>query len=381
MVGILRGTLEDVLAMFRAALPQGVEFVAGPEAEPRHRYRLLLSKVNRRPVVFPMDRRIARRLLDHLGYGEAKQEAAEGGETRDFGLAPGPRARWPLLSRPAAETAVVWHMGVAKQLVFYLDMRTGRPLGVLKLARSRRVALGLVRELDILAGLHLRGLRVGPWPIAAAHPIEGGRGCRAALQGFVSGAPIEADAIAPVSRWLGRLRLPEVRMSLVQHADRLRERIANEGNPVLFPQRLQRLLDRVRDRRPVPAAVFHGDLGVANMLRAPDGRLKAIDWEMAEASGPPFLDLVSFALNPQYLDPAARSFERLFAPERVRLIEACLGDAFPEGAPALDELLALHFAQNYIDKATVFGIETGPRGGRLYKLLVSPWPFGGVVDD
>ena len=90
--------------------------------------------------------------------------------------------------------------------------------------------------------------------------------------------------------------------------------------------RTTRVLDPLAGAR-LPAILEHGDLAAPNVLALPDGRLGAIDWELADPAGLPLTDLVFFLAFAGAASASGRddqAFRRTFA-EPDRWVRGAVG--------------------------------------------------------
>lgn len=75
---------------------------------------------------------------------------------------------------------------------------------------------------------------------------------------------------------------------------------------------LDRAIGEMDDATPLPAVWIHGGFAPWNLKRAPDGSLRAIDWEAAVRRGMPLFDLVNFQSIQAFLFAEKELFPRRF---------------------------------------------------------------------
>jgi hypothetical protein len=90
-------------------------------------------------------------------------------------------------------------------------------------------------------------------------------------------------------------------------------------SPVLDPGMLRETTEVLEDLPPLPLVCEQRDFGPWNVLVAPDGQLVVLDWESAEVSGLPALDLVYFLSYLAFFLEGTVDSDRAFASYRRTL--------------------------------------------------------------
>lgn len=212
---------------------------------------------------------------------------------------------------------------------------------VAKVARLRDDQ-SLVHEAEVLSALgHARATASGPelidapglatlvgedpWPILIETGIDGDP---------LDPPAVRADrhrAVADIEAWLADLPVGAASDRVVAVGDRLEGaltavgRVAGNGDP---GRRLGELVERTRPhvatlhRAGLPRVFEHGDPAHPNLIRRPDGRVAAVDWERGEPDGLPLHDLT---ISLAYIAAAVRSATG--APDQAESFrEALTGD-------------------------------------------------------
>jgi hypothetical protein len=187
---------------------------------------------------------------------------------------------------PVAVIAVQVGMpGGAQKLTARLVDTDDRVVGFLKCAEQPLARSRLRNEYDVLRRLPPG---VGPTPLKFGTV----RGLDVLLLAPVAGRHPRATMDPPpaLHRLLASLATPQ-RATIEQHPW---ARALGDGLASVAPvaSAVEALAGRAW-----PVTFRHGDLAPWNLLRAPDGRLVAIDWEYGSATGLPGLDLAQYMLQ------------------------------------------------------------------------------------
>jgi len=187
----------------------------------------------------------------------------------------------------------------------------GKPTQVNKFARVAEADAGLDREAAVLEELERRR------PEVAGVPRLRGRGrCvgRPSLTEDAVSGQVLLDALTPdsfagharlLTRWLGDLAGNPPPQPKGEWWDRLvggplREFEENFGF-ALGPAKLEVLRARLESLEDLPLVPEHRDCSPWNVLLTPEGEPALLDWESAEPSGLPLLDLVYFLANSAFV--------------------------------------------------------------------------------
>lgn len=199
---------------------------------------------------------------------------------------------WPLteftqdvLPKPTSSLVLIGPPGPTQQITVRLQNDEGRILGYLKYAdKENIVALSRLRQEWFLLTNLPPG--VGPEPLKFGELYEG----EALLTSPVPGASLRATLPPPddLVRLLNSLVTgPPVPLESHPWARGMRD---------LCQPEIEALLDRLSNDS-WPVAIQHGDFAPWNLLRKPDGTLRAIDWERGKVEGFPHLDLLHYILQ------------------------------------------------------------------------------------
>lgn len=299
--------------------------------------------------------RPARRLQAALARRVAALGGAEllGGEVTLVAQRPGdaPASGWPSLDSIAPVLATEglrrpsWILltprFAASAHVVLLLLADGHPTLVAKLARLPDDD-GPEREARTLRDAHAAGVEPGTAPEVVHAGRIGGHSAlveralrgRALDRSRIRGDP--ARWVAAVASWIGRIPTTGL-LDPDAYDARLREGIARlhaePGGPV--PRALvEATLASLAPLREagVPLVFEHGDLGHPNLLELRNGRIGALDWELARPDGLPLNDLVFFlgyvalAMEGDAADPF-ESFLRVLAEPRWGASDALRAEA------------------------------------------------------
>jgi phosphotransferase family enzyme len=225
---------------------------------------------------------------------------------------------------------------------------------VAKIARLRDDD-SLTHEAAMLGALRRAGGTVS-WPLlvdAPGLPTDvGGDAWPILVETGVGGEPLDpaavrrdrAGAAAAIEAWLSTLPVDAVETRTTEVGARLDAALAaverlDDGSA--DGRLLVGLIERTRPHATrlagaaMPRVFEHGDPAHPNLLRQPDGRIAAVDWERGEPDGLPLHDL-SIALA--YVAAAASRATR--ATEQAKAFRAAMTGADPWAAAAFDRDLA-----------------------------------------
>jgi hypothetical protein len=173
--------------------------------------------------------------------------------------------------------------GPAQEVTVQLRGEKNRLLGYLKYAEKDAARTRLRQEHFMLSNLP-RG--IGPEPVKFG-PLGKGE----ALLKSVLPGKLLAATLPPPGRLIGLLDSlvvsPPVSLEAHPWVRRLRDREIPE---------LEAWLEPLAGRN-WPVVIQHGDFAPWNLLRGPDGTVRAVDWEYGTLEGFPYLDLAHFILQ------------------------------------------------------------------------------------
>ena len=197
---------------------------------------------------------------------------------------------WQLDSVPLP-VIYVGTAGPTRKAVATLVDRTRRlPISVAKVPLGPRALGKILREAEILDRL------AGEKPELAPSLFFVDRERGVAVQEVVRGWPTGRRLTKRHIEWLAGLRIPGVETSLRKQAGRLAHRLA--GTPDVIDEvtrsSLNQILEKLEDTTRLPAVWVHGDFAPWNLKWVGRGKLRAVDWEFAEAGELPGLDVVHY---------------------------------------------------------------------------------------
>lgn len=264
------------------------------------------------------------------------------------------------LHRPFSSLALTPRFHASRHVVFLVaSAGESRPSIVVKVARLPGAGSGVEREAAVL--LALQGARTqGVDTVPALVALDTVGDVVTLVETAIVGEPLTARRVrsdpvgwaARVESWLREL--PRVSVARPETPLERHERLvaqplaafAREARDPEATELVSRTLELLAPLRSaeLPQVVEHGDVGHPNLLLLPDGRIGAVDWELAELSGLPGHDLTFF------LAFAASAVRAAAAPdEHVRAFEEAF---FAPGAWALP-ILAEHASRFDIEPAFV----------------------------
>jgi len=191
---------------------------------------------------------------------------------------------------PPVPVIYVGTPGPARKAVFGLtDPRTGAVSSVGKVPLGPAAAVAIRREADILEKLAREKPGRAPRMLFVNHS----KGI--ATQEFVDGLPTERQLTERHVACLSALTILGETISLREVLSDLRRQLDGSGHLAQNAHAvLERVLDEADDPSPLPAVWEHGDFAPWNLIKMPDGSLRAVDWEAAARRGLPLFDLVYF---------------------------------------------------------------------------------------
>jgi hypothetical protein len=225
--------------------------------------------------------------------------------------------------------------------VVLLLLADGAPALVAKIARLRDDD-GPEREGRALRAFSDAGGDAG----SAPDVIHAGRvgGHAVLLERAIGGRPLDRRRVrGNPSRWIGAVAAWTGRMPVTG-------RLGDAEHETLLSAPITAVRDRLRDDRTaalvdasagllaslkdagMPLVFEHGDLGHPNLVEVADGRIVALDWELARADGLPLNDLVFFlgyvalAIEGDTADPFG-AFERLLTDPAAHAADAIRAEA------------------------------------------------------
>jgi len=299
----------------------------------------------------------------------------QGVEVFHLGMPAAPPKIWPELGEAGEPVDVVFLPQKDTDIAFFVPRRGGsHGTIVAKLPHEPAATAACSHEFDVLGQLEQDREGIAPRPIRAGHYTVGSFALRYFCQSFVAGEhpdPADNDSLCD---FLGRLRLPGQTVSLRRLADDLRPRVAALAVPDRSRERLLALLRRVCDERELPASIGHGDWWGRNMIRTPEGRLVGLDWEFSRTPWLGFLDLAQAGFIRDYLSRSRASLAEIHSPRKVRTIRTVGSRLSGHALPDMDQVLALHFCQHYVDRVEALGGLRSDGLRHLDRLLLGPWP-------
>jgi hypothetical protein len=378
------------LRALRAILPAGTEFVDDPAAVPAE-YRYRAGVIGDQFSILPEDPRLATPAYYPPGDGGAhtEEEFARFGQLMDwadrngaafasFGLAVPPGSQWPIVDLDGDSVVLVLRSFAVKSIAFFVRRDDGGMADrIVKLPLSRATYAGCMREFRMLELLERNGLAVAPAAIDHGwRPhADGGGDQPYTVQSFLSGAHSTDLRVREFIAFLKRLGRPDEQVTAYDLARRFSGQVDDLDVSDDSKSRLRGLLDRVTDRRALPAAIGHGDFSAENLIDVPGGGLMAIDWEFAHRTSANILDFAHAIFRSRYVDERVTALSQVFSASKMSFLEKFGAELLPDDPPPVDQLCALHFAQNYIDRVAGFGGLRLSGLVRLDKMLHSDWPL------
>lgn len=219
--------------------------------------------------------RLSIRLRAAAGLAEARTTRSSGWPLKEFVQV--------VLPSLASAVILVGTPSPSQQLTVQLRDEKGRVLGYLKYAETDIARKKLRQELFILSNLPDG---VAPQPLKFGTLGDGEAFLKTVLPGKLLGVTLPPPA-----------HLIDLLDSLVVHPP-----ITSEAHPWVRGMRAREMpgfdaLFQPLANRNWPVTIQHGDCAPWNLLEAPDGRLRAVDWECGTLEGFPYLDLAYYILQ------------------------------------------------------------------------------------
>jgi len=184
------------------------------------------------------------------------------------------------------------------------------PALVAKLPRRAGVSPELMREAAILESIQRRRA-AAPDSVPELVAFEPHRGHMLLVETALAGPPLHpaavrrdlAGSVDEAIRWLldvhRRSAVPSsedptwFERLVSRPLDRLEAALGSTGGGAWLVERTRELVEPLRGVAP-PLVLAHGDFAHPNLIRLPNGRLGAVDWELAEMRGLPAGDFFLF---------------------------------------------------------------------------------------
>lgn len=194
---------------------------------------------------------------------------------------------WPIgafiqaaLPHVVSVTVQVGTPGPVQKITVQLSAEGGKVVGYLKYAEKAVACKRLQQEYEVLSGLP-KG--VGPLPLR-----YGSLGAGIALHTTPVPGKLLPAKLPPAAGFASFLQIltaaPPLPLEVHPWAQAIR--VPGEGC-------VERWLEALADRK-WPVVIQHGDLAPWNLLSAPNGKLRAIDWEYGSQTGFPYVDLAQY---------------------------------------------------------------------------------------
>jgi aminoglycoside phosphotransferase (APT) family kinase protein len=184
------------------------------------------------------------------------------------------------------------------------------PVLVAKMPRSGGASPALLREASALQAIQ-RLQAAAPGSVPELVALESFRGQMLLLETGLAGPPLSptavrrdhAAAIEEASAWLLDVHCRSAVASstdptwfarlIERPLDRLEAALASTSEGAWLVERTRNLVDPLR-KAALPLVLAHGDFAHPNLIRLPEGRLGAVDWELGEMQGLPAGDFFLF---------------------------------------------------------------------------------------
>ena len=260
-------------------------------------------------------------------------------------------------------------------IVLLLPDESQDPVLVAKLPRGGGASPTLMREASALQAIQRRRA-AAPGSVPELVAFESFRGQMLLLETGLAGTHLNPAAVRrspgvameEVSGWLLDVHR---RSAVASHADptwfarlverpleRLEAALASTSEGAWLVERTRNLVDPLREAA-LPLVLAHGDFAHPNLIRLPEGRLGAVDWELGEMNGLPAGDFFLFLAYAAAARARARGAEAI-----ASAYNGALGGDHPWGRPFLQRyftaarlepawvapLGALAFARNLADR-------------------------------
>jgi aminoglycoside phosphotransferase (APT) family kinase protein len=268
---------------------------------------------------------------------------------------------------------------------------------VAKLPRRGGPAPALAREASALQAIQRRRA-AAPGSVPELVALESYRGQTLLIETALAGSHLtpaavrrdHAFAIAAASEWLLDVHRRSAVASgedptwfarLVERPlDRLEATLGSRSEGARLVERTRNLVDPLREAA-LPLVLAHGDFAHPNLIRFPEGRLGAVDWELAEMPGLPAGDFFHFLAYAAAARARARGAQAI-----ASALDRALHGDHPWARPLLYDyfaaagldpawappLIALTFARNLADRLEgVTAAEVAPTGDTLNAWLLA----------
>ena len=293
-------------------------------------------------------------------------------------------ATFPFINRHLNDVYLIAFLGSAKQIILIYDRDGWDILGVAKSPTTEASAASLLNEYKALSVLQQAGTAFAPAPLAVGMDQKG-LYASLTFQSALHGERVSKNIDQPIPKEifdiLFQLRNESYTSLTIakDHLTRKAQILLNydvlgqvlPNNKEVY-QNIEQILSMVGHKENILSSMFHGDFKPSNLLRSDEGKIFVLDWELFQEAGVGFLDAARYVLEDGYRDDQVRSFEQLFTPRRVGLLEETRETFFDGSGPNLWELLALHVVQHFLDRIEVF--KGGRRVDRMWAIMESEWP-------
>ncbi|MBQ0799825.1 MAG: aminoglycoside phosphotransferase family protein [Porticoccaceae bacterium] len=183
-----------------------------------------------------------------------------------------------------------------KAVVTFVDLNTGQPLVIMKVALESGARISLKREAETLKSLAQLGVRNVPKLLTIDN--ENGPTWQTVISGRLTSRKLTRSHIDFL------LKLPRHTTTTLDHQkDILCGLIESSGGGsfVELPGVIKKAINQIKGKKNIPLVLVHGDFAPWNLKRQPNNQLAAIDWEDSEFDGLPLWDLCHFHYIQAYL--------------------------------------------------------------------------------
>lgn len=210
-------------------------------------------------------------------------------------------ADWSHLGRRETSLLPVIYIGTKGQSqkinATLVDMSTGKAKCLVKIPVGPQASERIIREADLLMRLAIEKPGISPKLIHSDKDI--GIATQEAIAGRLTGRTFGRHH----STYLNGLLNEEGTTDIMTQVDQLQNRIVDGSITIekTVRDRLLHVLDTLNDSSAIPSSWVHGDFVPWNIMMLDNGRVMALDWEMAEPDGLPFFDLFYFIYQQNFL--------------------------------------------------------------------------------
>jgi|GEM_PF-5175790 len=385
---IVRAKLETVSRELSLILPDAeLESTVAPGAK-QISYRFFVDQNKNQFLLFPSGAEtshVVRRLL----FGKQPNTAplptikdfAESDKSRsliDLTLRFNSGPSGALKSLWTDRSAIVLTNGQKKRIGFLVDVGSNQLKSVIKVPMGPGTTENVQKEISLLEHLEKSGVDLAPKPQVAGYlkSHHSPKYFYYTSQSYVGGERPKGLSSDLISGFLSQLRLKDQHVSLYDLAQNQMRRVL-EADLASDATRngLLKLLDRVKDKTQRPASLVHGDLRPSNLVVSSHRGLRAIDWEFSDRKGLEIVDFSHLVLDQAYTRSTHKTFSEMFRAEWLKVIQTYAATYVPGPPIELSQMLALQFAQHYLDRYLGFDRWDTGKLRRLANALHTDWPF------